>query len=103
MLTGFSELAARMNVQQLPNSLRWGPDQRVHLAEGGNGSRIRRPDQKPDEGLILRGRDLSFNPRTLVLRAESGAVNTEWFSMTSGASSFRATAGTLCRSPTTST
>ena len=54
VLTGFSELASRLNVQQLPNSLRWGPDQRVHLAEGGNGSRVRRPDQKPDEGLVLR-------------------------------------------------
>ncbi len=72
VLTGFSELAPRLNVQQLPNSLRWGPDQRFHLAEGGNGSRVRRPDQKPDEGLVLRGRDLSFNPRTLELRAESG-------------------------------
>lgn len=72
VLTGFSELAARLNVQQLPNSLRWGPDQRVHLAEGGNGSRVRRPDQKPEEGLVLRGRDLSFHPRTLELRAESG-------------------------------
>ena len=72
VLTGFSELASRLNVQQLPNSLRWGPDQRVHLAEGGNGSRVRRPDQKPDEGLVLRGRDLSFNQRTLELRAESG-------------------------------
>ena len=72
VLMGFSELATRLNVQQLPNSLRWGPDQRVHLAEGGNGSRVRRLDQKPDEGLVLRGRDLSFNPRTLELRAESG-------------------------------
>lgn len=72
VLTGFSELNPRLNVQQMPNSLRWGPDQRVHLAEGGNGSRVRRPDQGADEGLVLRGRDLSFDPRTLELRAESG-------------------------------
>lgn len=72
LLTGFSELNPRLNVQQLPNSLRWGPDQRVQLAEGGNGSRVRRPDQSADEGLVLRGRDLSFDPRTLELRAESG-------------------------------
>lgn len=72
VLTGFSELNPRLNVQQLPNSLRWGPDQRVHLAEGGNGSRVRRPGQSADEGLVLRGRDLSFDPRTLELRAESG-------------------------------
>lgn len=72
VLTGFSELNPRLNVQQMPNSLRWGPDQRVHLAEGGNGSRVRRPGQSADEGLVLRGRDLSFDPRTLELRAESG-------------------------------
>jgi len=72
VLTGFSELASRLNVQQLPNSLRWGPDQRVHLAEGGNGSRVRQPDRSSDAGLVLRGRDLSFDPRTLELRAESG-------------------------------
>ena len=72
VLTGFSELNPRLNVQQMPNSLRWGPDQRVHLAEGGNGSRVRRPGQSADEGVVLRGRDLSFDPRTLELRAESG-------------------------------
>jgi len=72
VLTGFSELATRLNVQQLPNSLRWGPDQRVHLAEGGNGSRVRPPEAPPAPGLVLRGRDLSFDPRTMDLRAESG-------------------------------
>ncbi|HAV61649.1 MAG TPA: hypothetical protein DCY13_04700, partial [Verrucomicrobiales bacterium] len=78
VFTGFGELALDRpgnrgyNVQQLPNSLRWGPDQRIHVAEGGNGSRVRRPKQPAGEALVLRGQDLSFDPRTFDLRAVNG-------------------------------
>ena len=72
VLTGFCELASRLNVQQLPNSLRWGIDQRIHIAEGGNGSRIRRPDESGGDGLVLRGRDLWLDPRTMEFGAENG-------------------------------
>ncbi len=73
VLTGFAEMASRLNVQQLPNNIRWGMDQQIHVAEGGNGSRIRRPDDSSStEALELRGRDLVFNPKTMVFRAENG-------------------------------
>lgn len=72
VLTGFSELASRLNVQQLPNNITWGSDQRIHIAEGGNGSRIRRPDQPAGEALVLRQQDLVLDPTTMEFWAEHG-------------------------------
>ena len=35
IFTGFGNLTEKLNVQALPNSLQWGPDQRLHGALGG--------------------------------------------------------------------
>ncbi|MDB6037267.1 MAG: Cytochrome c [Verrucomicrobiales bacterium] len=69
--TGFGEGTARLNVQALLNSLTWGPDNRIHGANGGNGGKIRNP-HSPNELLDLRGRDFSFDPSSREIRAESG-------------------------------
>ncbi|HKD35841.1 MAG TPA: PVC-type heme-binding CxxCH protein, partial [Pirellulales bacterium] len=50
----------------------WGPDNRIHGATSFNPARVRRPDQPESAAVGLRGRDFSFDPRTLDLRAESG-------------------------------
>ncbi|MEP6669354.1 MAG: PVC-type heme-binding CxxCH protein [Chthoniobacter sp.] len=70
--SGFGNLVEKLNVQALPNYLQWGPDQRIHGALGGNGSRIASFAHKSDPPLELRGRDYSFDPRDLHLRAEIG-------------------------------
>jgi putative membrane-bound dehydrogenase-like protein len=72
VFTGFGNGVARLNVQQLFNSFTWGLDNRIHGANGGNGGSItslKHPETKP---LELRGRDFSFDPRSLTMRAESG-------------------------------
>lgn len=69
---GFGKGMDRLNVQQLFNSFTWGLDNRIHGATGGNGGTITlpvKPDVKP---LNLRGRNFSFDPRTLDIRAEDG-------------------------------
>lgn len=70
--SGFGNLVEKLNVQALPNYLQWGPDQRIHGALGGNGSRITSFAHREDPPLELRGRDYSFDPRNLHLRAEIG-------------------------------
>jgi putative membrane-bound dehydrogenase-like protein len=70
--TGFGVLADRLNVQALPNYLQWGPDQRIQGALGGNPSRMSSFAHREDPPLELRGRDFSFDPRDLHLRAEMG-------------------------------
>lgn len=70
--TGFGEERSRLNVQALPNSFRWGPDNRIHGVTSSNGARLRRPDGADAKPLRLNGRDFSFDPRALRLRAESG-------------------------------
>lgn len=76
----------RLNVQTLVNSLQWGPDARLHGATGPGGGRVRVVDTPftrawraaaglttpPQPPLDLDGRDFSFDPRTLELRAEPG-------------------------------
>lgn len=69
--TGFGEGVPRLNVQALVNSLTWGPDNRIHGANGGNGGKIHKP-RSPDAVLDLRGRDFSFDPANREIRAESG-------------------------------
>jgi len=68
--TGFS----RGNVQGLLNSFQWGPDNRIHGSASTSGGQIRRPDDPKAPVLALSGRDFSFDPRTLEMRAESGGA-----------------------------
>ena len=72
IFTGFGSLAARRNVQALPNSLQWGPDQRIHGALGGDASLVQNFARPNVPKVELRGRDFSFDPRLMDLRAESG-------------------------------
>ena len=72
VFTGFGSLAEKLNVQQLPNSLQWGPDQRLHGALGGNASLVQNFARFGSPKIELRGRDFSFDPRAMDLRAESG-------------------------------
>jgi putative membrane-bound dehydrogenase-like protein len=72
VFTGFARHVTRLNVQALFNSFRWGLDHRIHGATSFSGGTVvaaGRPDARP---LELRGRDFSFDPRTLEMRAESG-------------------------------
>ena len=55
------------NWQHLPNSFRWGLDNRIHGASGSGGGAIRRPDRPQEEPTLIRGRDFAFDPRTLDL------------------------------------
>ena len=71
IFTGFGK--ARLNVQGIFNSLRWGLDNRIHGATAHNGGDISQlgTDGKP---VSLRGRDFSFDPRTHAFRAESSTA-----------------------------
>ncbi|WP_152101071.1 PVC-type heme-binding CxxCH protein [Lacipirellula parvula] len=67
------------NVQGLLNSFRWGLDNRIHVAVSSCGADLRRGDQPDAEPLVLRGRNFSFDPKTLDIRAESGASQHGYF------------------------
>jgi putative membrane-bound dehydrogenase-like protein len=62
------------NVQGLLNSFNWSLDNRIHGATSGSGARILPANDDGAEPLVLRGRDFSFDPRTLEIRAESGGA-----------------------------
>jgi putative membrane-bound dehydrogenase-like protein len=70
--SGFGAGLEKLNVQALPNCLQWGPDQRIHGALGGNASKLKNFARVKDPVLELRGRDFSFDPHDLKLRAELG-------------------------------
>ncbi len=82
VFTGFQ----RNNVQGLLNSFHWGLDNRVHIACSSNGAEIMRLVEQldgvsgviasplPTTPLVLRGRDVAFDPRTLQLLATSGGA-----------------------------
>jgi len=72
VFTGFGKERPRLNMQGLPNSLRWGLDNRIHGATSSNGAVLTRPDDKSFVSVLLNGRDFSFDPRKLDLRPESG-------------------------------
>ncbi len=72
VFTGFGKGRSRLNMQGLPNSLRWGLDNRIHGATSSNGAILTRPDDKSFSPVRLNGRDFSFDPRKLDLRPESG-------------------------------
>ena len=59
------------NVQGLLNSFNWRLDGRIHGATSSSGASVTKPGSASPP-LSLRGRDFSFDPRTLEMRAESG-------------------------------
>lgn len=101
VFTGFASDYApfatnQLNVQAMLNSFQWGLDNRIHGATSVSGGKVARVDSpftrawrsaggaSADQSLLtssatmthslvdLRGRDFSFDPRTLELRAETG-------------------------------
>ncbi len=72
VFTGFGKERSRLNMQGLPNSLRWSLDNRIHGATSSNGAVLTRPDDKSFAPVRLNGRDFSFDPVKLDLRPESG-------------------------------
>jgi len=96
VFTGFASDYApyatnKLNVQALLNSFHWGLDGRIHGATSMSGGSVRlvdseftrswrarwsgdgqRPPSRSAAPINLRGRDFSFDPRTLGLRAEPG-------------------------------
>src|SRR4051812_8930087 len=70
IFTGFQSEAKALNVQGLPNSLLWGPDNQIHLQVPTTGaSRIRRPNEKDAPPRIG---DFYFDPRTYKWGNEAG-------------------------------
>lgn len=67
--TGFGSSRDRLNVQAMFNSLRWGLDNRIHGATAGNGGVVSNPNDKNAKPVSVRGRDFSFDPKTMELRA----------------------------------
>ena len=79
VFTGFASDYApyetnRLNVQALMNSFRWGIDNRIHGATSASGGRVRTIEAPEADAINLRGRDFSFDPRTLDIRAEAGGA-----------------------------
>lgn len=68
VFTGF----ARSNVQGLINSFHWGPDNRIYGSASTVGGSITCPKHPDRAALECRGRDFSFDSKTLELRAETG-------------------------------
>jgi putative membrane-bound dehydrogenase-like protein len=65
------------NVQGLFNSFHFGPDNRIHGAGSSTGGDITRVDAAGKPGgaaVAIRGRDFSFDPRSLDLRPETGGA-----------------------------
>jgi putative membrane-bound dehydrogenase-like protein len=69
VLTGFGRDFAGGG---LLNSFRWGIDNRIHIATGFAGGRIRRPDQPETTAIDIRGRGVILDPRTLDFELTSG-------------------------------
>ncbi len=61
------------NVQGLANSFRWHPEGRIHVAASSGGGDLKRVDGLGPT-IALRGRDFSFDPRTLDIRTETGGA-----------------------------
>ena len=62
----------RSNVQGLINSFHWGPDNRIYGSASTVGGSITSPKHPDRAALQCRGRDFSFDSKTLELRAETG-------------------------------
>ncbi len=68
VFTGFG----RSNVQGLINSFLWGPDNRIYGSASTIGGTITSPKHPDRPGIECRGRDFSFDPKTLEIRTETG-------------------------------
>ena len=68
VFTGFG----RGNVQGLLNSFHWGLDNRIYGSSSTAGGDIARIDAPGAATIAVAGRDFSFDPRALTLRAETG-------------------------------
>ena len=71
VFTGFGNQRERLDSQMFLNSLTWGLDNRIHGVKGHGGT-IQPVAAASQPALDLRGRDFSFDPRTHLMRAESG-------------------------------
>lgn len=58
LYTGF----AIQNIQQLVNSLQWGPDGWIYACAGGGGGDIKSAEKPDAPAVILRGRGIRFKP-----------------------------------------
>jgi len=72
IFTGFGKGRSRLNMQALPNSLRWGLDNRIYGVTSSNGAVLTRPGESSSKPLHLRGSDFSFDPENHSLRMEMG-------------------------------
>ena len=73
VFTGFGSGVTRLNVQALINSFNWGLDNRIHGATGPNGGNaVRATATNAPPALDLRGKDFSFEPRSLRIQPETG-------------------------------
>jgi putative membrane-bound dehydrogenase-like protein len=72
IFTGFGKDRPRLNMQALPNSLRWGLDNRIYGATSMNGAVLTCLEKPNEPPLRLTGSDFSFDPEILDLRMESG-------------------------------
>ena len=68
---GFGTSRSRLNVQAMFNSFRWGLDNRIHGCTSYMGGSVKDKSGKP---VALSGRNFSFDPRTLELRAEDSTA-----------------------------
>lgn len=73
LYSGFGSEATRLNVQQLPNNLTWGPDHRFHGAGGGNASLLK-PMLNSGDPIGLNRRDFTLNPLDWSLKPISGGA-----------------------------
>lgn len=71
VLTGFGAGHDPLNVQGLVNGLTWGFDGRIHGTSSENGGLVMRPGTG-EAPVNLRGRDFSFDPRTIEFTPENG-------------------------------
>ena len=73
VFTGFNSGLPKLNVQALPNSFAWGPDNLIHLQTGGGNRGVIRCLERTDlSAQELAGRDFWFDPRTFAFGFEAG-------------------------------
>src|SRR5579859_3592779 len=72
VFSGFAQGVERVNVQELPNSLVWGLDNRIHGATSGEGGLVRSLRHPEMKALDLHGRDFAIEPRSMTMSAEAG-------------------------------